>query len=562
MRSRIAQLCGVVALIALAAGCGDPQLAPLSEETSLAQGGPEPRAPSNLSATAPSASQVNLSWEDNSPNESGFEVYRALGPGGTYGPVTTTVANIKAYTDGGRTAGTEYCYQVRALKRSGSKTTFSTFAGPICATTLVPPAAASEASAVPRSSTTIGITWTQNSSDESGFRLERGPEETGPWVAVATTGPDVTQAQDVVSTDVPVCYRVLAFSGNGDAEPSNADCTAAPAAPANLRAEPATDEPYAIDLAWDRHPADPAPVNDGYQIQRLDPVVWQWSEIAVLDADATTYRDAGLTGEVFWYLVRATKDGGYSDYSQVQVLLGPPTAPSDLVAYPFSSSSAAVYWTDNSGSEDGFRVQRGPSDAGPWETIAETWSDSPYFEDYGLATEEQVCYQVIAFNSVGPSTPSAADCTAPPAAPTGVAATTVDHQSIDLAWDARSATKDGHTVREGYWVYRIEPFGYYTFVAGLGADETSFLDTGLESDTEYTYLVLALNDGGYSDWSNLASARTAAVPGSSPSMTAVRPTSGAAARGAAARALTKALRSRLPVQRPASPALRKPPPPK
>jgi hypothetical protein len=568
MHPRTSQLFGLIGVLILAAGCGDPPLAPVTDQTSLAQGGPEPRAPSDLNAV-PSATQISLTWQDNSPNENGFEVHRSPQLNGTYSLVTTTAANIEGYVDGGRTAGTTSCYKVRAVKRSGSKTTFSTFAGPTCATTLVPPTAALEATAVPQGSTSIIINWRESSSDESGFWVERGPGQAGPWTIVATTGPNVTYAQDVVSTDVPVCYRIVAFHvTNGPAQPSNIDCTAAPAAPVNLRAEPA-DEPNTIDLAWDRHPPDPAPVNDGYQIQRLDLVVWQWSEIAILPADATTYSDVGLTGEIFWYLVRATKDGGYSDYSQVQVLLGPPTAPSNLVAYPLSSTSAVVYWADNSVSEDGFRLQRGPSEVGPWETIAETWTDYPYFEDYGLATEEQVCYQVMAFNSKGPSTPSPADCTAPPAAPTGLAATTVDHQSINLAWDAVPDTKDGHTVRDGYWVYRLEPYGYYTFIAELGADATNFPDTGLESATEYTYLVLALNDGdpnygsrGNSDWSTLASATTDPAPGTT-SVTAASPRPNAAAvRGEAARALTRALRSRLPVQHPVSPASRKPPPPK
>src|SRR5207237_6200447 len=143
----------------------------------------------------------------------------------------------------------------------------------------------------------------------------------------------------------------------GDAQPSNVDCTAAPAAPANLGAE-AADE-HTIDLTWDPHPSDPGPVNDGFQVLRWDAETVQWSEIAVLPATATGYRDGGLVGDMFrWYVVRATKDGGYSDYSNiVQVLLAPPAAPSNLVAYPFSSSSAVVYWRDNSGTEDGFRVQ-------------------------------------------------------------------------------------------------------------------------------------------------------------------------------------------------------------
>jgi hypothetical protein len=583
MHPRIAQLCGVVALIALAAACGDPQLAPLSEETSLAQGGPEPRAPSNLSATAPSASQVNLSWEDNSPNESGFEVYRALGQGGTYDPVITTGANIKSYTDGDRTAGTEYCYQVRALKRSGSKTTVSAFTGPACAITLGPPAAATEASAVPQNSSTIGISWRESSSNESGFRVQRGPGETGPWTTVATTGPNVTQAQDAVSTDLPVCYQVVTFiDADRVADPSNIDCTAAPAAPANLKA--AAGEGQAINLMWDPHLENPPAVNDGYQVQRLDPNTWQWSEIAVLPASATSYQDDGLVSDAtYWYLVRATKDGGYSDYSnyaQALIASAPPAAPSNLFAYPVASSVALVNWTDNSINEERFLVQRAPAEAGPWETLPdEIGTDQRYFYDYGLTTEQRVCYRAIASNSKGTSGLSDVGCTVAPPAPANLQAATVDHQSIELTWELCGpefspcpAAKDGYSIRDGYRVYRFD-YWYWDYVpiVDLPENATSFRDTGLESQTWYSYYVAALNDGdpnypeirGNSDWSNEASASTAVAPGIALSTTAVKPRpSSDVIRGAAARALTKALTSVGNTRNRTSSSSRQPPLPK
>jgi hypothetical protein len=564
MRPRIARLLGASALITLAAGCGDPQLAPTGDDANLAQGGPEPRAPSNLSATSPSASEIHLSWQDNSPNETGFEVQRAPQQSGPYTLVTTTAANARSFTDGGRTAGTEYCYQVRALKRSGSKSTFSAVAGPACVTTPVPPAAAFELTALPLSSSSIRVAWSQSSPDESGFRVQRGPSETGPWTTVATTSANVTQAEDIVPTDLLVCYRVLAFNGNGEAQPSNNDCTAAPAAPTNLVGQ-VTEDQQSITLTWGARPADPPPVNDGIQVMGFDPSLG-WTEIALLPAGAITYQDVGLVRE--WYVVRATRDGGYSDYSNF--VFGLPAGPSNMVAFPFSSSSAFVYWTDNSASEDGFRLQRAPSPAGPWETIAETWTDYPYFEDYGLVTEDQVCYRAVAFNGNGASAPAEPDCTAPPAAPTGLTPTPVDHQSINVTWDAHPDTKDGYTVRDGYWLYRFDPWnGYYVFLAELAADVTSYSDVGLESQTEYHYLLQALNDNdpffifgsrGYSDGSN-ASATTNAAPGTTTDLTRANPRPySAAARGAAARSLLKALGSSLPSRTPISPASRKPPP--
>src|SRR5262249_55465602 len=52
-----------------------------------------PAAPSGLSATAASSSQINLTWADNSANESGFVVERATNSAFTAG---LTTANLGA----------------------------------------------------------------------------------------------------------------------------------------------------------------------------------------------------------------------------------------------------------------------------------------------------------------------------------------------------------------------------------------------------------------------------------------------------------------------------------
>ena len=50
---------------------------------------PIPPAPSALTATAISASQIALSWTDNSTNEVDFTVSRSLTSGGPYTQITT-----------------------------------------------------------------------------------------------------------------------------------------------------------------------------------------------------------------------------------------------------------------------------------------------------------------------------------------------------------------------------------------------------------------------------------------------------------------------------------------
>ena len=76
-----------------------------------------PAAPSNLSGTAQSQTQVNLTWTDNSSNESGFRILRKAGATGTY---LTVAANATTYNDTGLSAGTHYFYKIHAYNSVGS----------------------------------------------------------------------------------------------------------------------------------------------------------------------------------------------------------------------------------------------------------------------------------------------------------------------------------------------------------------------------------------------------------------------------------------------------------
>ncbi len=81
-----------------------------------------PNAPSNLTATAVSTTQVNLAWTDNSGNESGFLIERCAGSGKctTFIQIAQTVANVNVFSDTGLTAATNYSYRVRAFNAAGN----------------------------------------------------------------------------------------------------------------------------------------------------------------------------------------------------------------------------------------------------------------------------------------------------------------------------------------------------------------------------------------------------------------------------------------------------------
>jgi titin len=78
-----------------------------------------PNPPSYLDATAISSSKIELTWADNSDNETGFKVERKKS-GEAFSQIKTVEKNITTYIDTGLTADTKYLYRVRAYNNMGN----------------------------------------------------------------------------------------------------------------------------------------------------------------------------------------------------------------------------------------------------------------------------------------------------------------------------------------------------------------------------------------------------------------------------------------------------------
>jgi len=516
-----------VAFVALLAACDDPD--PVGPGLLLRLTG---AAPTNLTATANSYSDISLAWQDNSTNENGWEVHRSTtGPTGTFTlftaypwPNTTTGGNS------GLQGSTEYCYKVRSYKDQGRQVSYSDFSNVACATTLAAPvtAAPSDVSAAPDPGGRIRVSWTDNAADESGFRVERSATSSGPWTALGTTGPNIVGFIDrqPPAAEQPACYRVFAYNSFGDSQGSNVDCTVMPNAPSALAA---TATGSNVDLTW----TDNSAVEDSFEVHRWT-ASFQFIVLATLPANTTSYRDPGLVDDTYWYQVRATKDGGSSPGSNnasATVVTMPPIAPSGVDAVPGSSSAIDVTWTDASTNEEGFRLERSSDGGATWVTAATAGPGWQAIRDGGLRSEQQACYRVVAFNRLGDSPPSNTDCATPPAAPSNLVATTVEGLAIDLTWTDNSGVEDGYEVQRvftdcgyewGEWVC----YSYYEPIATLGPNATSYRHSGLNPGEYYTYVVMALKDGGRSDPSNEAAAWSDLPPAAPSNLSATGVSSG------------------------------------
>jgi hypothetical protein len=294
-----------------ALGCdGSRSVEPTIQAVSTATSGPTINAPSTTKAIAISESRIDLSWQDNSSNETGFEVYRSTTGGSAVFALWVTVgAGVTSYSNvAGLNPSTEYCYKVRALRTAGNKTSYSTFsATDACATTPPPPIplAPSLVDARAGGSNSITLQWMDNSTNESGFRVERSTDGEASWTNVVITNADTRSIWDLERTPEQLaCYRVFAFNSLGASPASNTDCTAPLVGPTNLIATlvPSTGE---IDLTW----TDNSMAEDGYDVFANDG--FDHVRIASLPANSTAYHTWYATS----FVVHARQDGALSDPS-------------------------------------------------------------------------------------------------------------------------------------------------------------------------------------------------------------------------------------------------------
>jgi hypothetical protein len=93
-----------------------------------------PLIPGNLAANAVSSSRINLSWVDNSNNETSFRIERSTNAGVNWSFRDSVNANITSYSDSGLTANTLYHYRISSRNAAGysaySNTAFDTTLSP------------------------------------------------------------------------------------------------------------------------------------------------------------------------------------------------------------------------------------------------------------------------------------------------------------------------------------------------------------------------------------------------------------------------------------------------
>ena len=170
---------------------------------------------------------VMLNWQNTSENAKGFIVERSLGDSTKWSEVTRLGRSITSFTDTQTGKDSIFYYRVVAIEKDQ---TFS-FSKSITISKTITITAPTDLILTAQSSSTIFLEWEDQSSNETGFSIQRtlNSNDSRSWREVAKVGANTKQYEDTgLEVDTKYFYRVLAYkvdirnlSNNTNSDPSN-----------------------------------------------------------------------------------------------------------------------------------------------------------------------------------------------------------------------------------------------------------------------------------------------------------------------------------------------------
>ncbi len=166
---------------------------------------PPLKSPTELSV-AQIGENVKLSWIDNDSIESGSVIERRSDTSGAYTELGKTNKGVTSFTDSTDTTGKLYYYHIKSVNNN----TESDYSEDVSIQPVF--AAPNNLNITAQSSLNITIKWTDNSSFEAGFKIERSIDS-GDFAEIADVKQDVTSYSDLnIDTGKLYQYRVFAYT--------------------------------------------------------------------------------------------------------------------------------------------------------------------------------------------------------------------------------------------------------------------------------------------------------------------------------------------------------------
>ena len=460
-----------------------------------------PTPPSNLAATEVSSSQINLSWTDNSTDESGFSIERKTGASGTYAVIGSVGSNVTTYSSKNLIQTTTYYYRVRA--KSGS--TYSAYTDEVSATVL-PMNPPSGLATTVVSSSQIDLSWTDNSTDETGFSIERKTGASGTYAVIGSVGSNVTtySSKNLIQTTT-YYYRVRAKSGSTySTYTEEVSATVLPMNPPSGLTTTVVSSSQ-IDLSWTDNSTD----ETGFSIERKTGASGTYSVIGSVGSNVTTYSSKNLIQTMtYYYRVRAKSGSTYSTYTdEVSATVLPMNPPSGLTTTVVSSSQINLSWTDNSTDESGFSIERKTGASGTYAVIGSVGSNVTTYSSKNLIQTTTYYYRVRAKSGSTYSayTEEVSATALPMNPPSGLTTTVVSSSQIDLSWTDNSNDESGFSIER-----KTGASGTYAVIGSVGPNVTTYSSKNLIQTMTYYYRVRAKSGSTYSTYTDEVSASTGA----------------------------------------------------
>ena len=299
--------------------------------TLAATSGGVPAPPVNLAARATTPTAIGLTWTDGSVNETGIAVQRrslsAAGVWGAFADLTALAANATSYTNTGLAAGSTHQYRLRACNPTGCSAWVTSA---IVSLPTAPPPPPFGLDAVPASGTSVALTWSDGSSNETSFHLTRALRNPdGTWGAFVSIGSMPANQTSYTNGGLVAgqAYRYQLRACNG------AGCSAFTTSPiVVLPVVPPVPGPVmgavlsstVIRVTW----VNASTSETSFQLERAPVsgagVVGAFSHVATLAANSVTFDNGGLApGSRFQYRVRACSPAGCSAWATSATIVLP-----------------------------------------------------------------------------------------------------------------------------------------------------------------------------------------------------------------------------------------------
>jgi fibronectin type 3 domain-containing protein len=372
-----------------------------SNEASATTQAGSPGAPTDLTATAVTSTRINLTWDDNSANETGFEIERKTGSG-AFALIQTTAAGATSFSNTGLTPSTTYTYRVRA-KNAGGNSGYSNEASATTPAAPTPPAAPSLLTAAAPTSDRVNLAWRDNSNNEEGFEVER-KVGSGAFVLLSTTAANATSLADrQVQPNTTYTYRVRASNSGGKSAYSNEATVKTPALPAPPTAPSALTVTAAstssLRLTWQ----DNSNNEERFEIERRTGT-GAFTRIFTAPPNTKTHLDTGLqANRLYRYRVRALNAGGASAYSNEGSSYTLPSAPTNLTVAVRVAAQLELAWRDTNPEPAAHQVERAAPGSSTFTVVGSAPAGRATFVDTGLAANTTYRYRVRAVNPAGTS---------------------------------------------------------------------------------------------------------------------------------------------------------------